>query len=719
MRSTNCPKVKLTILISRLTLILVSFGQIIGVSATADASAEARHAVSLEDLKTIKDTEYLRLSPTGDKLAYVVNGHIWLASTKDRVPPLDLGRGAVPVWSPDGTRLAFYSEATGSLQLYYRVISSGFVRQLTYVQGGINPDPNTRLLGWTEDPLIYSWSPDGKHLVFASQVAVPGQERIRATGEQAQPTAADPLVLTRETPPDWTLAGIFRVGGFGEPVFANATIDWETHATLASAMTNELFVVDVDTEVVQQITRDRAIYFNPSWAPDGRSIVCASSEGRSLRGYGSGTTNIYAIDVSTGMKTALTHGAGDKRMPVWSPDGKWVAYLGGEHFGLQSVFLIGASGGTPQNLSSMLDRYVWDFVWESNSRSVLISYQDGVFRPIARIDIHTAHADLLTEDDESVRTHVSTSRFGDTAWEQTDGSSSGLLVVLEANKLLPRTVVDLNPQIKTWQLGKQEVIHWENHRGDAMEGILIKPARYEKGHPYPLIVDGYPGQSNSFKGYAMFGNQAWASHGYAVFWPDPRAPHVWMNPFESKSHDQAGKGSQGLDVMTDDVISGVDELVRRGIADRNRIGLYGFSNGGGVVNQLVTKTDRFRCAVSVAGATSVDWFRVFFLHTMNPMIPEMVGALPWDDPQEYVQLSALLRLNHVQTPMLLADGDNDADFLLNTIELYNGLRYLGRDVTFVRYPNQGHGFEGEALEDFWKREMAFFDNCLNPAVRLN
>jgi len=227
-----------------------------------------------------------------------------------------------------------------------------------------------------------------------------------------------------------------------------------------------------------------------------------------------------------------------------------------------------------------------------------------------------------------------------------------------------------------------------------------------------LIVDAYPGIANGFKGSVMLGNQSWASMGYAVFFPNARAPHLYQTFFKGAAFDHAGQGARGWNVAVDDVESGIDELVRRGIVDANRIALYGFSNGGGVANYLVTRTARFHCAVSVAGALS-DWIRPVLLRTDSPVPMWLGGITPWSDPEEYVQLSAVFRLDKVTTPILLADGDDDGEFLLDTIEMYNGLRWFDRDVTLLRYPGQGHGFTGAALEDFTKRRNAFFDGCLN------
>jgi dipeptidyl aminopeptidase/acylaminoacyl peptidase len=210
----------------------------------------------------------------------------------------------------------------------------------------------------------------------------------------------------------------------------------------------------------------------------------------------------------------------------------------------------------------------------------------------------------------------------------------------------------------------------------------------------------------------MTGNQTWAARGYAVFWPEARAPHTWINPFKSRTFDHAGKGPSGLSVMADDVRSGVQSLIQRGLVDPERMGLYGFSNGGAVVNQLVTRTNIFKCAISVAAATSVDWSGAFFLHSMNPMVPKMVGALPWEDPEAYIELSVIYHIDRIQTPMMLADGDDDGDFLLSSIKMYNGLRFLGKDVVFLRYPGQGHELGKAATADFWQRANIFFDSHL-------
>jgi dipeptidyl aminopeptidase/acylaminoacyl peptidase len=102
---------------------------------------------------------------------------------------------------------------------------------------------------------------------------------------------------------------------------------------------------------------------------------------------------------------------------------------------------------------------------------------------------------------------------------------------------------DLNPRISEWALGELSVARWKNSRREDIAGILIKPVGYQKGTVYPLIVDPYPGRT--FMGYLMSGNQAFASRGYAVFFPNGRPAHKWWNPFKGKAFDEATRGAAG------------------------------------------------------------------------------------------------------------------------------------------------------------------------------
>ena len=332
--------------------------------------------------------------------------------------------------------------------------------------------------------------------------------------------------------------------------------------------------------------------------------------------------------------------------------------------------------------------------------------------------METAEERQLSGPQESARAFLTASGSGDLAWEQSDGSNDNVIYFRPAQADSAYALVDLNPQTSSWSLGGQKVIHWKNSRGDDIEGTLILPPGYQPGKKYPLILDCYPGMSNSFKASPYGGNYAWAARGYVIFNPNARAPHVWMNPSKGKDYDQAAKGPNGWEVTFDDIMTGVDELIRQGIVDEDRMGLFGFSNGGGIADTLVTKTNRFKCAVTDAGVYP-DWFRPIFLEGLASTVSFSGGVSPWENPEGYIKLSAVFHLDKVSTPMLLADGDNDGDFLLGMIEMYNSLRILNKEVTFIRYPGQAHVLTGWALKDFWDRTAAFFDKHLKPEQAAN
>jgi dipeptidyl aminopeptidase/acylaminoacyl peptidase len=681
-------------------------------------AAQTKHRVTFDDLQSLKAAEFIELSPDGKNLAYVLQEEIWLVETRPGSQPRKIAKGLLPHWSPDSRKLAFYSRQSGSLQLWVLEIDSGEVQRLTDIEGGVDPDPWTALSGSFYDSLRTSWSPDGTKLAFCSRVksknAAAGPASPSPTGTDSAELATAPLVLTNTTPPEWTLSGIFigRKLDRGAP-WKKGEMSSGTQIA-PPKMVNQIFVVNVLDKKLEQLTEDDGIYFTPDWGHDGKTLLCASSEGKEMLGYGFGTTNIYVINLVTRKKTALTTGGGEKMVPTWSPDGRQIAFMGGEHFGMPSVFVVSSEGGKISEVTAKLKRYVMDFKWAGNSNSIWVSCRDGLNWPIMRFDMATGDFSQKAGFRGEFHWQLTASDRGMLAWQESDGSTFGVIRILQPGSDSSYVLLDLNPQIREWELGAQEVVSWKNRRGDDLQGVLVKPVGYQEGRKYPLIVDAYPGWTNQFRGYPMSMNQAMASKGYLLFWPASRAPHVWMNYLTTAEFSNAAKGPQGWDVTVDDILSGMDELIQEGMVDTNRVGLYGFSNGGGVANYLVTRTSRFKCAVSGSPALT-DYVRPALLNTADPMIQSFAGGKTlWEDPDGYIQLSAVFHLDKVTTPMLLADGDNAGDFLLDSIEMYNGLRWFGKEVTLLRYPGQAHGFTGAALRDFWERENAFFDHYLKP-----
>jgi len=619
----------------------------------------------------------------------------------------------------------------GGLQLWVLDLRTGDTIQITNIEGGINPDALARFTGWGDDPLRYWWSPDGMRIVFTSQVKADGPPNLRdaqsitdrqlnSGNDNHPPAEGSPLVLTNMTPSTWMLTGLFRADEVGvRYINGELTGEGDTDSTgrRSPVLTNQIFVTDVARKTVEQLTKDNRGYFTPIWSPDGTRVACVSTEGRPMVGYGPDTSNLYTIDVATGRKTALTTGGGQKRLPLWSPDGKSIAYLGNMPFGMTSVYVLPSDGGNSVNVTTRLERDIQIAYWSPDGTSIFVSYQDSATIPIARIRVSDGEVQRLTRANISC-IPFTISRLGTLLWAQQDGSSVTVLYAADSEGHNAHVLLDLNPQIKQWAIGEEEIVRWKNGRGEEMEGILIKPVNYQEGKRYPLIVDPYPGLTYSLMNDPMLGNQAFASKGYAVFFPRERTAHTWQNADKDAAFNLATRGPQGADVMMDDLMTGLDTVVKRGIADPDRMCLYGFSNGGAATNLIVTRSSRFKCAASASGGS--DWSSAFFLSNGPEVYADLMGGVtPWEDPSVYVTLSPIYHLDKVMPPMLLAVGDKENLGTLFLVEMYNGLRYLGRDVTLLRYPKQGHGFEGAALKDYWQRVNAFFDKYLKAEPQPN
>lgn len=668
----------------------------------------------------------LDLSPTGTSVAYSLSseqGHaLWLIQTEATAKPVRIGNGFLPRWSPRADAIAFYSdEGADGIQLWVFDVVGQRARQVTHIAGGINPEPDTRFAGPVRDAFSFDWSSDGRKLVFASRVEDTPEpsDSQEIVSEEMIDEADLPLVLTSRTPPEWTLSGVYAHPSLNG---ASAKTDGYTiQGGLAAAdlgvSSSQLFLADIKTGHVRRLTRGQRHYFHPAWAPDGKTIACATASGiaTALAGNAGQAIDIATVDAATGDLQLRTQGPGVRIHPSWSPDGVSLAFLGADDQYLHSGIFVGrVIEGTFKQLAHQLDRNIDSFAWAPDSRSIYLTYQNGLSHPLARLRLDSLKLEELDVDGQGSPhsdRDISLSKRGALAWIRTDYLHPQGLLSWKSAKA-PRSkiaLVDLFPTLRQWRVGSIEPVYWKTGRGESKEGTLLKPLNYVEGERYPLIVDAYPTAGGFNWLSPMMSNVAWSSMGYAVFRPSPRAPHDWMNAWKSEAFDLAAKGKHGWEVTLDDILSGVDELIARGLVDPERMCLYGFSNGATVVDYVVTRSHRFKCAVSVSGALS-DWVSPVLLNTSAAaQLSAMTGTTLWDDPQTYLELSAVFRAHHVRTPMLLAVGDQDDGFLEGSIRMYNALRHAGQaPVTLLRYPGQEHGFQGNAMADFWRRETAFF-----------
>ena len=282
----------------------------------------------------------------------------------------------------------------------------------------------------------------------------------------------------------------------------------------------------------------------------------------------------------------------------------------------------------------------------------------------------------------------------------------------QASTLVPLT--DLNPQLRNYKMGSMRIIDWLGDDGNLLDGALLLPSDYVTGKRYPMIVFAYGGvalsqDADRFGGFdwsaPYFNIQLLATRGYAVLMPD--APQHLGTPM--------------LD-LAKTILPGVNKAVELGIADPERLGLLGHSYGGYTALSLLAQTNRFRAGVEANGPGDLNGHYgqlsadgTAFGAALAETGQELMGGTPWEFPDRYRQNSPVTFLDHIETPLLIVQGEEDtgvAPFLGD--ELFVGLRRLGRVVEYARYRGERHWNLGYANQlDAAYRVIGWFDKYLS------
>jgi dipeptidyl aminopeptidase/acylaminoacyl peptidase len=597
----------------------------------------------------VRDTSYTRI------------GDIWVVGTGRDAQPRHIAVGLSPTWSPDGRQLAFQGlDASQDLQIFVWDRARNALRQVTHLPRGTQPNWYVNVWLGTESARL-SWSPDGQKVLFASKIPDPNALPV---GDSI------PYIVTEKSPAVGVWAPVMRYM-FGGWRYEKGKSSWDAYPTSAAMrITNEvvqLCIADMATGEVVQLTHDSAGAFDAAWSPDGTAIVFESNEGAPMMASRLRATNLYTVRADGSGRTALTSGAARKYFPVWSADGRTIAYQN-------------APSGSYYSIGTVLvDRESKSVVTDSArvqavlARAFPITVRPGV---------------MTTPDNKRVELHLTSGK--------------------------PRILVEVPPHadetVATTRSDTVQRIEWIGARGTKLHGRLRLPLHYEAGKRYPMVVDPYAEWQTP---------DTLTAAGYIVFSPSPRMPHDPGNgDATAAAYRKLAVDSPrvALQVSLEDVMSGVDTLIRRGLADSSRMALVGFSNGGGAVNYLVTLTDRFKCAVAQSPAAG-DLTSVFFTDPDGEyLLTFFNGNAPWDKPEVYSILSPVNSVDKVHTPMLYAYGETEGFvFASGALEMYDGLRRLKRPVTVVEYPGQYHGLTGWAETDLAIRARKFIDAC--TAVR--
>jgi len=576
------------------------------------------------------------------------------------------------------------------------------------------------------------WSPDGRWIAFLTErdpITAPREEQPDGKEKDASEGKPDPRQI-------WLIS---PAGGEAWPLTAHAakidsfrwskdgrSIAFTAPAPEAKARKdrkekygdyevvegdfdqNQLWVVDVaPAEREGRPARATRLTTDPQrnvtafdWSPDSTRIAFAATANPLLAF--SSDSDLYIVERARpgGAKPIVTL-PGPEDSPTFSPDGRELAfetalgepyhYYANRH--IATVRLDEAEQRPAHTASEVSDRTA-----PFDEDAHLVGWgPDGIwFWGFERTDSHLFRIPpqgpivRVSGPDRLALAGLSLSRDFKTAAFVTAGDRHLPEVAVSGlARFQPRTLTDMSAQAAGWTLGALELVRWKSGDGAEIEGVLHKPADFQAGRKYPLLVVVHGGPTGISRPVLNPGNryypiELFLAKGALVLEPNYRGSAGYGRAFRALNVRNLGVGDMA------DVMSGVDALVAKGIADPDRLGVMGWSQGGYISAFLATHTDRFK-AISV-GAGISDWTTYYVNTDITPFTRQYLKATPWQDPEIYARTSPISTIRQAKTPTLIQHGEADKRVPIpNGYELYRGLRDQNVPARMIVYSGYGHG----------------------------
>ena len=581
---------------------------------------------------------------------------LWIVDARgERVRQLTEGtyRDASAAFSPDGKRIAFLSNRSGSTQVHVMWLDTREMAQLTR----LDSEPSAPL-----------WSPDGSKIAFT----------VRVLDE----TSPLPIKLPK-TPKGAELAK--------GAVLVDRTV-WGADGTGPTTKGfTHVFLVDASTGgTSRQVTSGDYNHNAPSFSPDGKTLYVSGIRKPDAE-YLKGDSEIYAIALDTLEVRALTDRKGEDSSPEASPDGKWIAYLGHDEKGytndVDSLHLMSNTGENKRLLATGLPSSPGDLTWGSDGvlyysmeeKGEKNVYSIATRAPNASPQKFTSGAHVLNG--------LAMARSGMNAAVRASAKEPGVLVsftLLRPNDL--RVLVDVNKDVlEGVKLADSEELWVTSPDGLKVQGWLMKPANFDPAKKYPMVLWIHGGPWSMYSVAWNWAFQNFAANGYAVLWMNPRGSTGYGQDFVLGIQN----AYPGKDY--DDLMAGVDAAIAKGFVDKDNLFVCGGSGGGVLTAWIVGHTDRFRAAVSMRPV--INWHS-FVGNTDGNSWYDQFKKYPWEDPMEYARTSPLTYVGNVTTPTLIMTGEADMRTPIpQSEEFYRALKMLRKaDTLLVRMPEEFHGW---------------------------
>ena len=664
----------------------------------------AKRVFTFEDMMALKRIGAPSLSPDGKWVLFTAmdvnlkenkkTNHIWvvpLAGGDARQLTSDPAGEAGARWSPDGKKFLFISPHGGSQQIWLADFDSG--------TGTISGSPRAITNISTEaDGAI--WSPDGKNIVFTSEVYPGcGDDQCNKTSDEARATSkVKAMIFTRLFYRHWNAYTHFK--------------------------RNHLFVVPAEGGVAKDITPgDHDV---PPFSLGGQDLYTVSPDGQEVaftsnidEVEATSTNNeIFVVPITGGEPKKLSTSPGSDSTPVYSPDGKWLAWRMQVRAGYESdrfrLVIYDRKAGQIHNLTENIDRWVENVAWAPDSKTIYFTSEDKGEIPIYSVDVepHTVE-------------HYPKGYFPEKSFSEIARGANDELQVSRDGKLLVFTRMSIHAPNEIFYLELQgrrkpiQLTHLNDQvlsrvemqplepfwfTGDTrteVQGFIVKPPNFDPQKKYPvkfLIHGGPQGQWGDEWSY-RWNAELFAADGYVVIMINPRGSTGYGQKFIDEINGDWG-GKPYVDLM-----KGLDYAEQKfPFVDKQRECALGASYGGYMINWLLGHTTRFKCLVSHDGMFNTE---SAYGSTEELWFPEWeFKGTPWANRELYRKWSPHLFATNFKTPTLVVHGQ--LDYRLDVSEgfqLFTTLQRLKVPSKMLYFPDEGHWVLKPQNSELWYKTV--------------
>lgn len=660
--------------LKNLLLIVLFLITIEAVSQVTERPFNINDAISL---KTVRSPQ---ISPDGKWIAFTVSElnlekdksetRVWIIPVVGgdaiAMTSKDYSAGQ-PRWSPDNKHLSFLAAKNdGKTQVWTLNRQGGESQQLTKVIQGVSG---------------HEWSPDGKRLLLSIRDPKPEElTKDKKDDKKAKPFIIDRLQFKRD--------------------YKGYLDRYRTH----------LYTYVPGDSTAIQITSGDFDDTSPVWKPDGKSIAFVSNRTDNPDGNNNSDIWIVSADNTDKGQTLLqvTKNENADRSPEWSPDGNYITYTTVTDkkaiwYATQKLAIISASGGKPRFLAEKLDRNMSSPRFSPDGKVIYFMLEESGTSKIASISPSGKNFRRIIKGDISIRDYVMNENF---IFPLLGKSLQPHEIYRYRNDKLAKLTGLNDVIISHMQKPTVEKVTFKSTDDTSIEGFIVKPIGFDPTMKYPTILWNHGGPVSQYEFSFHTIAQLFAANGYVTLLINPRGSSGYGQAFsEVIFADWGNKDYQ-------DVMAGLDYAIESGYVDTERLGVGGWSYGGMLTNYVITKSDRFKGAISGASAAL---YRANYGHDHYQLLWEMELGLPWENADAWERISPFNQVANIYTPTLWIGGSDDWNVpIINSEHMYQAMKRLGRETQLVVYPGEHHGLRRPSfIKDRYERFLNWFDEHVN------